>query len=236
MKKVIILAIALTLVTAGIAFAAVSGSKHDMTGNSGVTSFYSGTQICVFCHHPHRGATTTATGNALLWNINDDSASYTTYAKTDTMNDNYTQTTLTEATGKPQTLLCMGCHDGSTSTNTFIAGSSDGGGFDGGEVTNLNFVNPAANLGESLEEDHPVGFTYPAAATTGHGDLADASGDLVPTANNTYPLFGGQMECATCHDVHAGTPDGTDSKSLDIQFMRGDTANSEICIDCHTTK
>lgn len=227
MKKVIILVVALTLVMGGIAFAKVSGSKHDMTT---VVTDPAGNQVCVYCHHPHKGESLGQ--NALLWNINDATATYTLYKGTAT-----TSFGDVGDASAPQSLLCMGCHDGDVTQNTFIQGSVEN---DFSGPIGLTYVNDAANLGSSLEGDHPIGFDYPTAdvanATSADLKLAEAGGAEVVTTNNTYPLYNGKMECATCHNVHAGVPDGSDSKDTDIQFMRGSMDASEMCVDCHVLK
>jgi nitrate/TMAO reductase-like tetraheme cytochrome c subunit len=222
MKKMIILVAILSLVVAGIAYAGVVGSKHDVSTN------YTTSQVCVFCHHPH-GDTTTQ--NDLLWNINDSDASYPTYASTATTTTNVAGQTLT-STDAPQTMLCMGCHDGDGADNSYRKAAV--------EATDMSAVgtilNSYANLGETLIDDHPVGFQYPESGWTNFGDLAEAVAGG-PSGNQVagkYPVYGSTktMECATCHDVHAGNT----SASTELQFMRGDTATSTICTDCHTEK
>lgn len=230
MKKVIILTLAISLIVAGIAFATVISSKHDMraslvmgaqfgrtiTAANSVT-----TQVCVFCHHPHRGSSSVAT--TLLWNINAAVASFTTYTSV-TMNatDGGDSLTPGATSGSNYSLLCMGCHDGGGVSNTFVKGQAADGSL--GSFPNLK--TGIANLGSSLSDDHPVDFTYP---TTGLGDIQGKVGDTVATI---YPLYSGTMQCATCHDVHNGT-------SRLVEFMRGSTdiiTDSKICRDCHTNK
>jgi len=96
---------------------------------------------------------------------------------------------------------------------------------------------------KSLASLHPINFTYNAA-------LAGQTVDLVtPVAQGTYggstrlgvpgsgggflPLFETvagsgdfKMQCATCHDVHNGTPN-------DRPFLRDTTTGSQLCLDCH---
>lgn len=224
MKKMIVLVAILSLVVAGIAFAGVVSSKHDLR-TTGTTN-----QVCVFCHHPHGN---TGAQNNLLWNINDSDVNYVTYGDSGT--------TVTGVTGAaataPQTTLCMGCHDGSGAANTYRKSA-----FDGTAMTTVgSILNSYANLGETLADDHPVGFTYPDATNAKFGDLAakavDASSASGYSVASTYPTYGttlvaSSMECGTCHDVHAGN----NSVDTALQFMRGTTAASAICIDCHTTK
>lgn len=223
MKKTLIFVLAAIMVVAfaGVAFAKVSGSKHDLS--SADIAGTGSNQVCVFCHHPHRGAGGSSTvSNALLWNVDDFSRStYSTYTN-NSLNAVDNGTALT-STNSPQSFLCMACHDGVISANALVLPPGDG--------TNNTVMNLAggAALGTTLADDHPVNFTY----TTDGGLATPAAGVVTGASTNTYPLFAGLMQCGTCHDVHAG---GTDSKSTAVDFMRGDIDFSEICTDCHTNK
>ncbi len=238
MKKTIILAVALTLVLSGMALAAVVSTKHDMRLRAGAT--YTGSQVCVFCHHPHRGAQTGGNVNDdLLWNMcyNELAAGYPTYSPTDTTTDAVTG----DPTVKPQSILCMSCHDSANGAASYYQSAADG---------TMGSASPKVtaglyDIGTTFTDDHPIGFTYPTALAANVGDLATTVTDVDGTdyiisaagggAEGSYPLFGatgaGSMECSTCHNVHDAGP----SPDL-IQFMRGEVDNSSICIDCHTTK
>jgi len=249
MKKVLILTLAISLIVAGIALATVVSTKHDMRPGSSPTGAKATgattSQVCVFCHHPHRGQNAVVSA-ALLWNISDASTIYQTYAATSTItsigiqnpgdNVGAQDSTLTPSV---YTLLCMGCHDGGGSTNSFIRGTVDG------TLGSFPTLTGLPNLGSTLGDDHPVDFVYPASA----GDVKPASGsDVIGNLTSVvYPLFSNgaasnqyTMQCATCHDVHNG-------QSLNVQFMRdklaggstyagGVIVNSRICVDCHTSK
>lgn len=259
MKKILVLTLALSLIVAGIALATVVSTKHDMRPGSSpgtlATSKVAGsttTQVCVFCHHPHRGVG--GTQDALLWNISDAAQTYATYAKTSTITavgianpgDNVGVAVTNQAS--PFTLLCMGCHDGQDASNSFVAQPGDG---TIGAMSGLDLAAAGGSLGTTLADDHPVDFVYP---TTNAGDLKISTTAAGPTSvaiagNITtalYPLFGDAspgnytMQCATCHDVHNGTQQG-------LQFMRDKDAagaavaggviqQSRICRDCHTAK
>ena len=85
-----------------------------------------------------------------------------------------------------------------------------------------------------LRDEHPINFTYDAALAaksvslvvpTTDASLGGARTGLQPTVGNFLPLFDGQMQCGTCHDVH----DNTTYKP----FLRASTAGSSICMACH---
>lgn len=229
MKKFIVLATALVLVfgLAGVAFAGISGSKHDLatldkagTGTS---------QVCVFCHHPHRGTNSTGDNNvsdALLWNMADFTlASYATYADSGSINATDIGVAIDSATA-PQSYLCMACHDGTIGIGALVTAP-----IDGTNITVSPTVGAQANLGGTLVDDHPVNMTYSADEVVA-GTLAANTATQVA---GKYPLYAGKMQCGTCHDVHAG---GTDSQSASsgLDFMRGDIVGSAICTECHLTK
>ncbi len=231
MKKVIILALALSLVVAGIALATVVSTKHDMGGGisvAGRTISAGGattTQVCVFCHHPHRGAASATT--TLLWNISDASAVYVTYDSPSTNATGSADLVSTDISDA-YSLACMGCHDGGGAGSGFFKKTVDGvlGSFP-------NLGSTTGNLTTTLSDDHPVGFAYPSVTAPGVEDIRLGTAAAVVAGSNVYPLYSGTMQCATCHDVHAGGTPG-------VQFMRGGTvniiANSQICVDCHMSK
>jgi predicted CXXCH cytochrome family protein len=234
LKKTLIIVLALSLLVAGIAVASVVSSKHDMrdfAGAPGRTISADGattTQVCVFCHHPHRG-TVAGISSVLLWNINDAAKDYPTYASPSTNSTNIGGN-VTSVPAAQYTLLCMGCHDGGGVSNTFAVDTTDGTIKTG--VTFPDLGTDTANLGSTLAEDHPVDFDYPTSdGAAGLTDIQIATGEGVVgfSSGTTYPLYSQTMQCATCHDVHNGTQAG-------LQFMRGAVANSQICIDCHTAK
>ncbi len=240
MKKALLLAVAIMLVVAGTAMAGVVGSKHDLsTGGSKVQT--NASQVCVFCHTPH-GANTAVPG--LLWNRNIGTYSFSTYVNTVT--DSFDGSTTILGTPDQVTVLCFSCHDGTLSILTLTNPPNELGATAVAETTSfldadgsMDNASPAAIGADDLKNDHPVGFEYETArAADGTensfpvGSTGTVTGAL---SGNTYPLQGANllMTCATCHGVHMG---GTDSKTTGIDFMRGDTFKSEICLDCHTTK
>lgn len=204
MKKVLLSA-ALVLVATS-AFAGITNSKHDFSA-TGSSSAYgnaatAGTQICVYCHTPHNAKT-----SALLWNRNNGGA-VTVYNKAVSGTLNFDAITGIGATST----LCLSCHDGTVAVDSFASNA-------GNAATKLT---GAANLGATLTDDHPIGFSY--------GTQSDT--DIVAAGGTTpLPLFVNgalidSMECATCHDVHG--------KNNVAKFLRIDNAGSNLCINCHT--
>jgi nitrate/TMAO reductase-like tetraheme cytochrome c subunit len=241
MKKVIILAVALSLILASVALATVLSSKHDMRLEDTVNASMA-TGVCEFCHHPHRGATASPdVSNALLWNKNYVSAIYTPYDSTATLTATPAAVTLDSSNMSTNSVyasaLCMSCHDGANASNGIIKPVN---GMGSSTAFTITYDNPASELASAMDQvfadDHPVNFTYvedagddiPDMSTGGPtGSYLDGS-----ISTNDYPLFNDTFQCSTCHNVHAGD----NSASTALQFMRGEVIDSEICRDCHTAK
>jgi predicted CXXCH cytochrome family protein len=171
---------------------------------------YSGTgadQVCIYCHTPHN-----ANGNAMvpLWNHATTTQTYTVYSSN----------TLNATVGQPgatsNTKACLSCHDGSVALDNFGTGRTG----------STNNVTGSALLGTALNNDHPVSFTYNAALATTDGGLVspDVAGAWVNATLKEIPLFSGQLECASCHNVHDNTKGN---------FLRVSNGGSALCLKCH---
>jgi predicted CXXCH cytochrome family protein len=174
--------------------AGISGTKHDFSARSWGTD-----QICIFCHTPHNAQTTQL---APLWNhVSTSTAAFTPYAST-TLNIAGGQTIA--GTSK----ACMSCHDGTVALDSYGTRTATGG-----------MIGSAGLIGIDLSNDHPVGFTYNAALVT-----ADGGGLRDPGLLSDVKLFGGNLECASCHSVHDNT---------NTPFLRASNAGSGLCLKCH---
>ncbi len=184
-------------VISSVQAASIVGSKHDMT----TQAWGAGGQICVYCHAPHNSQSATI---APLWNHATTTQTFTLYSSP-TFNGS---TSLTQPTGNSK--ACLSCHDGTVALDAY--GASAGS----------HYLTGSANVGTDLSNDHPVSFTYDAALATADGGLVSpASATLVVTG---IPLYGGKLECASCHAVH------------DPQFgnfLRLSNAASGLCLKCH---
>ncbi len=207
----VMIAIVWIMMAAQIAKAgSIVGTKHDLSsGTSNTIKSSNVNEICVFCHTPHAGKT-----DAPLWNRNNPLGTAFTQ---------YTSVSLTATVGKPAgvSLACLSCHDGVTGFDALVNKPGSGTG-----TTPLFTFSPmpagVTNLGTDLTNDHPISFTYDAALATSDGGLVSpSSASLVVTG---IPLYGGKMECASCHNVHdnAASP-----------FLRVANAASALCLKCH---
>ena len=197
MKKLFVMLASMFFILAftSAAFAAIAGTDHDLSAST------SDGQLCVVCHTPHNGATGV---EAPLWNHALTAANFTMYTSTTLDATMPTDGPMPDGISK----LCLSCHDG-------VTGVLDYGGTTGSQP-----MGGDSALGTDLTNDHPVSFVYDSALATADGELFDPTG----TPAVAELLFGGQVECASCHDVH----DNTNSP-----FLRMSNANSALCLTCH---
>ena len=232
------------LLFSGAAFAqttTIVGTAHDFTGSGLIDT---GNEICVVCHAPHNtydGTEGNAGGDIAnlgpLWNRALTAVtSYSMYNTTVRLGSDIDATDM--GTGQPSGVskLCLSCHDGTIAIDSY---GRDGAGLPvtGGPL--VTAFNENANIGEGtgatgiLENDHPVGFTFTNSVSTLDPEIAAYGAGVVTGLKGTdMPLFGlgsDQMECATCHDVHAT---GTFDKLLRVQ--NNDPLDpSALCLNCH---
>ena len=181
----------------------IEGSKHDFSG----ATWNSTGNICLPCHTPHSGTGTMAP----LWNHGTTTNSFTLYSS-DTL----------DATdmGQPgsESLACLSCHDGTVALDSF----------GGNGITNNTYMSGTALVGTDLGNDHPVSFTYDDTLAGKDGSLHTPSDTASGIGTKTIAeamLFGGKMECASCHDVHNST-------GLDGLLLK-DNSGSALCLTCH---
>jgi Doubled CXXCH motif (Paired_CXXCH_1) len=189
----------------------IAGSAHDFT-----TSAWSGGRICVPCHTTHNSDTTVSA--APLWNHRNSTATYTLYSSP----------SLKATIGQPSasSKLCMSCHDGTVAVNSF------------GGVIGTTMISAANNIGTTLNNDHPVGFVYDTALATLNGSLFDPASKTVTIGTGTQIktgtiaatiLYGGALECSSCHDSHNTFTVG----GLGTGLLKISAASSAICMACH---
>lgn len=195
----------------------IIAGKHDFS-TSGPNATYKSatqTQVCIYCHAPHNNASIAAP----LWNHAQSVATYTLYTSA-------ISTTLNATTGQPgvTSKLCLSCHDGTVAVDSF------------GGATGTKMATGTALLGTDLSNDHPIGFTYDAALATSDGGLKNPAVATVTLGTTgvagsieTKMLFGGKMECASCHDVHNGTA----RTAVESKLVTLTTTGSTLCLACH---
>lgn len=208
MKKVLVLAALIAMVSTSAMALTVKGTKHDISANGGGAFKSSTTEVCVFCHTPH-GATQAAGKYTPLWNR---------VASSDAT-ENYNSTTFSQNASvnvvPTDAYLCLSCHDGSQQLTALTNPPNSG------LTTTANVLAGNLALGTTLGNDHPIGFAYDAAAT------ADGALNLVAMGSTGLAFFGAgsnMMWCSSCHDVHDNT---------NGLFLAVNNAGSNLCITCH---
>jgi predicted CXXCH cytochrome family protein len=190
----------------------ITGSAHDFSAQ-----LWSGGRICVACHTPHRADTTVM--EAPLWNHALSTQSYTLYGSP----------TMDATVGQPGggSKLCLSCHDGTVAVNSF-------GGVTNGTVP----ISTANNLGTNLKASHPIGFTYDSALAATDGSLFDPASKMTTIGSGAQTrtgtvasvlLYGGKLECDSCHDVHNTFTVGAAGSGL----VKVDQSGSKVCFACH---
>jgi predicted CXXCH cytochrome family protein len=200
--------------------------------------------ICVFCHTPHKGAS-----SLLLWNHQFSTRSYSWEDVTGGKTTGGTAYPTNLQTWSGSTRKCLSCHDGTVSVGSLYWSNATGtpsvqmAGPDqtGGAISNTAFVIPKSSTGTSanLEGNHPVGvpYSYGNVASTYNGittgpDVRLAQWIASPTGVKIFGAGGGGapvagaagIECASCHDPH-----GTGNEF----FLRVTKSGSQLCLSCH---
>ncbi len=185
----------------------VQGSRHDLTVNGpGPVKAISESQVCLFCHATHvvgPGAPRP------LWNQQVSTVTaYTPYTSS-----TYKQTNSQVST---RSKLCLSCHDGTVGIGQTFAG---------GNIAMQGALPTTDNFGTDLSNDHPFGFTMPAADD---GEIRLSLTVSPPaTSDPAVQLFDSKIECVTCHNAH------TPNFDVSIQFMARDNTNGALCTACH---
>lgn len=195
--------------------AGVIGTKHDIGGLG-----------CKSCHAAHDGSASpfdlpaggnAKSGSVLLWDRN--------FTQT-TQFGTYTSPTLTSpptelSTGvagqipaatdpRQNSLLCMSCHDGLTSTTVMPA-------------TDVYAVGSTTSLG--LTNDHPVNMAYNDTLNKSLKAATAVTSQTVLTATDGgLTLPGNTVQCSSCHTSH------DNSKG---HFLRKLNTGSGLCLTCH---
>jgi predicted CXXCH cytochrome family protein len=143
-----------------------------------------------------------AVSQAPLWSHTLTTASFTMY-------DSLTMDATTPAGPGGVSLLCLSCHDGTVALDALGGAAGTGG---------LN-ISSANQVGPDLSYDHPISIDYSA-----DGDMNPDTDAVVGGTIASEMLFGGLVECASCHDPH-------DNQYPPFLVMAN--TNSTLCLTCH---
>ena len=194
----VLLGVFLTISTQGKAD--ILTTKHNLSvSGSGTVKAISEERVCIFCHMAHH-----AGPELPLWSRDMSAALYAPYASQ----------TLVAAPGQPTggSRLCLSCHDGSVALDSY----------GGSPTTNTVFIPEShrVGFGGDLSGEHPIGFTFTETIAADDGQLHNPTNSAVAEL-----LFSGDLECASCHDVH---------NDLGVTgLLRVDNSGSGLCLTCH---
>jgi cytochrome c peroxidase len=243
MKKITML-LALGAVVAlmpSVSKASIIGTAHDFSLNTnywvgGVASgdpavSHSSTNVCGECHTIHH-AQSAANGPLFIHTPSKNIGAFKTY---DQAGSGTFPSTLGITLGSGS-LACLSCHDGSVAINstTDVNGIQKYTG--GGTSNNAVFINPSDIVtegasGNDLTHMHPIGVNYDAAYTAKPGQINLEATTFNAPGNPTVGsvLENHQVECATCHDIHA-TIGAAAGKTTGIYTIASGQA---LCLGCH---
>jgi predicted CXXCH cytochrome family protein len=182
----------------------ILGSKHDLSAaGPGPIKAVTESDVCLFCHAPHKG-----TGETPLWNHTLSQATYIPYSSSTT------RARIGQPTGASK--LCLSCHDGTVALGMISSQVAPIA-----MQNSLTVMPPGpSNLGTDLSDDHPISFVYDGALASADGELKDPT-TLISKVRLDHD---GQMQCTSCHDPH----DNRYGK-----FLVQDNTGSALCLNCH---
>lgn len=158
----------------------IVNTKHNLSvSGSGNVKATSESEICLFCHTPHKSNPV-----APLWNRKDPGSSYTLYSSS----------TMQALPGQPDgsSILCLSCHDGTIALGNVLSRARD---IEFGPITTMPSGN--SNLTTDLHNDHPISFVYNTSLATSDGQIKNPTSISSPVI-----LENSKLQCTSCHDPH----------------------------------
>lgn len=254
----------LTVVTGSLlaftAQAGIVGSKHDFSQwsfNINNSDKSDPNTVCGVCHTPHHADQNSGPlwGHASIGNTGWKMYGATIGAGAQS-SPGATVNHAVPTAPNASSLACLSCHDGSVAINAYgnPANSSTPV-----YVTGTAAISDDAGLKKNLSHSHPISFQYQSVVGIGAGKnqwiYDQNSSVLVPTANSATFTPGpdmsikgflldsqGNLECSSCHDVHAQQGSAYDPvlnpKLVKINGTAPNTVNgnqtgSLLCRSCH---
>ncbi len=217
----------------------ILGSKHDLTAlnkRAGVEAMgglaYSDyDNACIYCHvPPDEVESEPRPGQIAGWNrIRPISAQYELYSSASFNSDAQRPNDIS--------LLCLSCHDGTMAVDRVVHTPKT---WNSGDDMSLHMKLSATDdlnscgkchdgsvahdirqkaIGTDLKDDHPISIRY---AGLDRDIPGFKTADSPQGFNNGIKLFDGNIECATCHDIH----------NPDLRMLLR-TDGEKLCITCH---
>lgn len=184
-------------------------------------------EVCVYCHTPHAGPSWLVGPRSPLFNRPRPNASYRMPAHSGSQ-------MIQDPSPGERSRLCLSCHDGTVGLDRAVnrpnhylgpgpanqtidecEGCHNGGSPAGGINWEGVWLRP------DMRKQHPFSVLY---------DPSRRPGQFRPAAGNDIgglPLFGGKIECATCHEPHS---------QQYRYFLRRSNVGNSLCLVCHTSQ
>lgn len=228
MKRILLIAAAITFVWSGASWAAMANTKHDLSSGSTASIKASDTnEVCIFCHTPHRAS---PGGGRPLWN-HTLTTSTLTWNPTTTVRGTTLPTDLSTAPLEGPA-ACLSCHDGTVALGSVLVYYDTATGSSGAKtfnVTGTNVTTGKLTNGSNafidvanMSKNHPLGVQAPANKTgfTNFKTTDPATGVWYRTSSDTNNY----VACQSCHNPHLTT---------NQPFLRISNTGSAICTSCH---
>jgi len=223
------------------------GKTHDLTGYTGFgktatwalsngaadNAIVDASAVCSYCHTAHDNTGTA--DRTWLWIHPYGTATYTPYTSP-------TLTGTENITLVNESAKCLSCHDGTVALSSGAYGTAPTtGNYTDSirgtptQLTTAGILSYAAYIVPTVRT-HPVSIAYTTASAPLHNMNPPASTSGVDAAGN-IPLYSGEMECGTCHEVHSSAggvilrvfPTGP---GLDAPATAAQGSNA-FCLYCH---
>jgi hypothetical protein len=243
MKKItMLLALGAAMALApSVGKASIIGTAHDFSLNTnywvgGVAGgdpavSHSSTNVCGECHTIHH-AQSALNGPLFIHTPSINIGAFKTY---DQAGSATFPSTLGITLG-PGSLACLSCHDGSVAINSTTDVNGNQAYSGGGNSNNAVFIKASAIVtegasGNDLTHMHPIGVNYASAFGALPGQIQSTANTFSAPGSPTVAsvLKAGQVECSTCHDIHA-TIGATAGKTTGIYTIASGQA---LCLGCH---
>ena len=205
---------------------AVFGSAHDFKTAGEYSPGGASYTLCNFCHIAHKFGSAPTGPSYLLWNHTLSSvASYGVYTS-DSM-----ASTPTDLGGQMTVSnLCLSCHDGTVAVNSWYEVQA---GTNFQPLPQGTLFMAEDHTVRDLSKQHPVNFTYPDSTTAANIGILPSANTSSIDGNGNVPLFAGKMQCATCHDAHAGPSSGAHLFFRTFPSTPAQTTTGSFCVYCH---
>jgi len=220
----------------------IKSTSHDLSSTTGKGATWAPSsdptldRICIYCHAPHhtlKSADAEAAGINYfpLWNhALSTITEYTPYSN-GTEVPNSIQHQLNATIGQPGSVskLCLSCHDGSVAIGAYGYAPSSTIGTTNVKASGRILIGGGTG---NLQNHHPIGFDYGEVAALDN-EIKDPTSELLggsggnPNALTINDLlWGGKVECSSCHDVH-------NTKNTGMKFVWVEDTGSQLCLSCH---